>query len=97
MRSVKHRVERTTGGSHACVAQDGAADPRHASRDGPSPCRAAPNTVALGAPMVPLFPGDRRRRSLGSGGFWGAERKFWQMKGVYSTAVGYAGGFTPHP
>jgi len=34
---------------------------------------------------------------FGMGCFWGAERKFWEIKGVYSTAVGYAGGFTPNP
>ncbi len=34
---------------------------------------------------------------FGMGCFWGAERKFWEAKGVYSTAVGYAGGYTPNP
>ena len=34
---------------------------------------------------------------LGMGCFWGAERKFWTLKGVYSTQVGYAGGYTPNP
>lgn len=34
---------------------------------------------------------------LGMGCFWGAERKFWNLKGVYSTQVGYAGGYTPNP
>jgi peptide-methionine (S)-S-oxide reductase len=53
--------------------------------------------LVLGAPMVPPFPGDLEVAVFGLGCFWGAERKFWQVKGVYSTAVGYAGGFTPNP
>ena len=57
----------------------------------------APKHVVIGAPMVPPFPGDLELAVFGLGCFWGAERKFWQVKGVYSTAVGYAGGFTPNP
>jgi peptide-methionine (S)-S-oxide reductase len=57
----------------------------------------APKHVVLGAPMVPPFPGGLEVAVFGLGCFWGAERKFWQVKGVYSTAVGYAGGFTPNP
>ena len=57
----------------------------------------APKHVVLGAPMVPPFPGGLEVAVFGLGCFWGAERKFWQLKGVYSTAVGYAGGFTPNP
>jgi len=53
--------------------------------------------VVLGAPMVPPFPGGLEVAVFGLGCFWGAERKFWQVKGVYSTAVGYAGGITPNP
>jgi len=51
----------------------------------------------LGHPMVPPFPEGMERALFGMGCFWGAERKFWQRKGVYSTAVGYAGGLTPNP
>jgi len=57
----------------------------------------APKHVVLGAPMVPPFPVGLEVAVFGLGCFWGAERKFWQVKGVYSTAVGYAGGFTPNP
>ena len=53
--------------------------------------------LVLGTPMVPPFPDGLESAVFGLGCFWGAERKFWQVKGVYSTAVGYAGGFTPNP
>lgn len=43
------------------------------------------------------FPENTRKILLAMGCFWGAERKFWQLDGVYVTAVGYAGGFTPNP
>jgi peptide-methionine (S)-S-oxide reductase len=57
----------------------------------------APRHVVLGTPMTPPFPAGLETAVFGLGCFWGAERKFWQVKGVYSTAVGYAGGFTPNP
>ncbi len=47
--------------------------------------------------MVPPFPDGFDRAIFAMGCFWGAERKFWQTKGVYSTAVGYAAGHTPNP
>jgi peptide-methionine (S)-S-oxide reductase len=47
--------------------------------------------------IVPPFPDGLARAMFGMGCFWGAERKFWQLDGVYSTAVGYAGGPTPNP
>ena len=50
-----------------------------------------------GHSLVPPFPEGVELALFGLGCFWGAERKFWQMKGVYSTAVGYAGGYTPNP
>ena len=50
-----------------------------------------------GARIVPPFPEGLRLAQFGLGCFWGAERKFWQMPGVYSTAVGYSGGVTPNP
>ena len=51
----------------------------------------------LGTPLTGPWPGGTKTAVFGMGCFWGAERKFWQTDGVYSTAVGYAGGFTPNP
>jgi peptide-methionine (S)-S-oxide reductase len=50
-----------------------------------------------GARIVPPFPDGMRVAQFGLGCFWGAERKFWELPGVYATAVGYAGGLTPNP
>ena len=47
--------------------------------------------------LEPPFPDGLERAMVGMGCFWGAERKFWQLPGVYSTAVGYAAGYTPNP
>ena len=51
----------------------------------------------LGNPLSPPFPDGHEQVVFGLGCFWGAERMFWDTPGVYSTAVGYAGGFTPNP
>ena len=51
----------------------------------------------LGTPLEPPFPAGIERAVFGMGCFWGAERKFWETDGVYTTAVGYAGGLTPNP
>ena len=51
----------------------------------------------LGTPLTPPFPEGLETAVFGLGCFWGAERVFWQAPGVYSTAVGYAGGYTPNP
>src|SRR5579862_6760872 len=51
----------------------------------------------LGTPLEPPFPDGFQMAMFGMGCFWGAERKFWQAEGVYTTAVGYAGGLTPNP
>ncbi len=51
----------------------------------------------LGTPIEPPFPDGCVSAMFGMGCFWGAERKFWQAEGVYTTAVGYAGGLTPNP
>jgi peptide-methionine (S)-S-oxide reductase len=51
----------------------------------------------LGNPIAPPFPEGLEQAIFGLGCFWGAERIFWRAPGVYTTAVGYAGGFTPNP
>jgi len=51
----------------------------------------------LGTPLRPPFPEGFGSAVFGMGCFWGAERVFWQAPGVHTTAVGYAGGFTPNP
>jgi len=51
----------------------------------------------LGTPLRGPFPEGVRTAAFGMGCFWGAERIFWQAEGVHTTAVGYAGGFTPNP
>ncbi|RKS21389.1 MULTISPECIES: peptide-methionine (S)-S-oxide reductase MsrA [Pseudomonas] len=48
-------------------------------------------------PLLGPFPGNVEFAIFGLGCFWGAERRFWQREGVFSTSVGYAGGFTPNP
>jgi len=50
-----------------------------------------------GNPIVPPFPENMEQAVFGMGCFWGAEQKFWQCPGVFSTAVGYTGGYTPNP
>jgi peptide-methionine (S)-S-oxide reductase len=50
-----------------------------------------------GNPLKPPFPENMEKVIFGLGCFWGAERKFWQQEGVYTTAVGYAAGSTPNP
>jgi len=51
----------------------------------------------LGTPLEPPYPGGLEVAVFGLGCFWGAERKFWETDGVYTTAAGYAGGVTPNP
>jgi peptide-methionine (S)-S-oxide reductase len=51
----------------------------------------------LGTPLEPPFPDGLEQAVFAMGCFWGAERKFWEAEGVYTTAVGYAGGITPNP
>jgi peptide-methionine (S)-S-oxide reductase len=66
------------------------------------PGRSTPMSVPTkhyvnGNPLQPPFPAGMEQAVFGLGCFWGAERKFWQQEGVYSTAVGYAAGATPNP
>ena len=66
------------------------------------PGRATPMPVperhrVLGHPLRGPFPAGLQQAVFGMGCFWGAERRFWQLPGVWTTAVGYAGGLTPNP
>jgi len=64
-------------------------------RDTPMPV--TERHVVLDTPITPPFPDAIETAVFGMGCFWGAERLFWQLPGVYTTAVGYAGGTTPNP
>ena len=73
----------------------------------PAPDQALPGRVETmpvpqrhyvnGHALEPPFPAGLEQAVFGMGCFWGAERKFWEAPGVYTTAVGYAGGYTPNP
>jgi peptide-methionine (S)-S-oxide reductase len=62
-----------------------------------TPLKVPETHFVSGHRIVPPFPAGLREAVFGLGCFWGAERLFWELPGVYATAVGYAGGFTPHP
>ena len=61
------------------------------------PMPVPPTHHVLGTPLAGPVPAGHEEIVFGMGCFWGAERKFWTLPGVYSTSVGYAGGFTPNP
>jgi peptide-methionine (S)-S-oxide reductase len=63
----------------------------------PSPLSVPQTHFVNGQRIVPPFPANLVEAVFGMGCFWGVERLFWQLPGVYSTSVGYAGGFTPNP
>ena len=63
----------------------------------PTPLAVAERHAVLGTPMTPPFPDGLEQIVVGMGCFWGAERIFWNAPGVYTTAVGYAGGYTENP
>jgi peptide-methionine (S)-S-oxide reductase len=63
----------------------------------PEPMPIADRHTVLGTPLAGQLPDGAQVAVLGLGCFWGAEKTFWQTPGVISTAVGYAGGFTPNP
>jgi peptide-methionine (S)-S-oxide reductase len=71
------------------------ADSALSGRDRETPV--ADRHAVLGTPMKPPFPEGYEQIVVGMGCFWGAERVFWEAPGVYTTAVGYAGGYTPNP
>ncbi|NHZ69969.1 MAG: peptide-methionine (S)-S-oxide reductase MsrA [Thermotogales bacterium] len=62
-----------------------------------TPMRVAEQHFVNGNPLQPPFPQGMQQIVFGMGCFWGAERGFWQIGGVYSTAVGYLAGYTPNP
>ena len=62
-----------------------------------TPMPVPPQHYVTGRTMTPPFPEGMERAVFGLGCFWGAERKFWETQGVWTTAVGYAAGFTPNP
>ena len=61
------------------------------------PMQVAQHHYVNGNLLSPPFPEGMELALFGLGCFWGAERKFWELPGVYSTSVGYAGGYTPNP
>jgi peptide-methionine (S)-S-oxide reductase len=72
-------------------------DPASALPGRREPVRVPERHFVNGNRIVPPFPEGTRPAVFGMGCFWGAERKFWQLPGVHSTMVGYAGGYTPNP
>ena len=71
--------------------------PENALPGRPDPIRVPDRHFVLDTPLEPAFPEGLQTAVVGMGCFWGAERIFWQVDGVYTTAVGYAGGYTPNP
>ncbi|MCC6297525.1 MAG: peptide-methionine (S)-S-oxide reductase, partial [Pseudomonadales bacterium] len=79
----------------------------HSKTTLPSPAEALPGRAEKmqvpdkhfvnGKPLVGPFPAHLQQIQFGMGCFWGAERRFWQQPGVFTTAVGYAGGYTRNP
>ncbi|MEN8174126.1 MAG: peptide-methionine (S)-S-oxide reductase MsrA [Pseudomonadota bacterium] len=61
------------------------------------PLKTADRHAVLGTLIKPPFPVNTAQALFGMGCFWGAEKRFWETRGVFTTAVGYAGGFTPNP
>jgi len=72
-------------------------DPADVLPGRPTPIKVPERHAINGNRIVPPFPEGMRMALFALGCFWGAERKFWQVPGVYSTAVGYAAGSTPNP
>jgi peptide-methionine (S)-S-oxide reductase len=72
-------------------------DPSNALPGRDTPMPVPERHFVSGHPLTPPWPEGMKTAVFGLGCFWGAERVFWQTPGVYSTAVGYAGGYTPNP
>jgi peptide-methionine (S)-S-oxide reductase len=72
-------------------------DPRLALKGRSAPIPSPDTHWVTGRPIKPPFPAGTKIVQLAMGCFWGAERIFWQLPGVFTTAVGYAGGTTPNP
>ncbi len=72
-------------------------DPGKALPGRDSPLAVPAAHAVLGTPLQPSFPAGMAQALFAMGCFWGAERKFWTLPGIFTTAVGYAGGTTPNP
>src|SRR6478735_1019591 len=72
-------------------------EPENALPGRADPIPTSTTHAVLGTPIKPPFPQNLQTAVVGMGCFWGAERVFWKAEGVYTTAVGYAGGYTPNP
>ena len=83
MRSLKHAVAMVTPDTALPGRAEPLAVPKH--------------HFLRGTPLEPPFPAGLEIAVFGMGCFWGAERRFWSLEGVYTTAVGYSGGYTPNP
>jgi peptide-methionine (S)-S-oxide reductase len=71
--------------------------PSEALRGRPEAMPVTSRHLVLGTSLLPPFPAGSEQAQFALGCFWGAERRFWQLPGVYTTAAGYAGGYTPNP
>ncbi|MGZ8162870.1 MAG: peptide-methionine (S)-S-oxide reductase MsrA [Methylobacter sp.] len=72
-------------------------DPAQALPGRDTPMPVSNRHFVTGNPILPPFPETMEQALFGLGCFWGAERKFWQYPNIFSTAVGYSGGYTPNP
>jgi peptide-methionine (S)-S-oxide reductase len=72
-------------------------DPADALPGRPDPVPVPDAHLVLGTPLAGPYPEGMESALFGLGCFWGSEKFFWEIEGVYTTAVGYAGGFTPNP
>ncbi|MGO9754745.1 MAG: peptide-methionine (S)-S-oxide reductase MsrA [Solirubrobacteraceae bacterium] len=72
-------------------------DPSEALPGRSTPVPVTDRHAVLGTPLRPPFPDGFERAIVAMGCFWGAEKAYWSLPGIYTTAVGYAGGATPNP